>query len=89
MIAPYFPHSKENERTLQVNNVEITAFAGGLRSFTNTRFFLLDEFDFFEEQKNIESSRKTSERYTAKADPDILIASTPNRPDGPMMEILQ
>jgi hypothetical protein len=93
MLYQYFPHAKENERTIRVNNVEITAFPGGhmdtARSLTNCRFFFLDEFDFFEEQKNIESGRKIAERQIAKSDPDILIASTPNRPDGPMQQIQQ
>jgi hypothetical protein len=93
MLYRFFPYAKENERTIRVNNVEITAFPGGhmdtARSLTNTRFFFLDEFDFFEEHKNIESGRKIAERQIAKSDPAILIASTPNRPDGPMQQIQQ
>lgn len=87
MLYPYFGRGvKENERTVRINNVEITAFPGGhmdsARSLTNTRFFFLDEFDFFEEEKNIESSRKIAERQIAKLDTDILIATTPNVPGG-------
>jgi hypothetical protein len=91
MLYSFFPYTKENERTLRVNDVEITAFPGGhmdtARSLTNTRMYFLDEFDFFEEEKNKESGRKVAERQIAKSDPDILIASTPNRPNGPMQEI--
>lgn len=91
MLYRFFPNRKQTERTIIVNNVEITAFPGGhmdtARSLTNTRMFFLDEFDFFEEHKNIESGRKIAERQIAKSNPDILIASTPNRPGGPMQQI--
>jgi hypothetical protein len=91
MLYQYFPYAKQTERTIHINNVEITAFPGGhmdtARSLTNCRFFFLDEFDFFEEQKNIEGGRKIAERQIAKSDPDILVASTPNRPGGPMEQI--
>jgi hypothetical protein len=91
MLYQYFPYAKQTERTIRINNVEITAFPGGhmdtARSLTNCRMFFLDEFDFFFEQQNIEGGRKIAERQIAKSDPDILIASTPNRPDGPMQKI--
>jgi hypothetical protein len=91
MMYQFFPNCKENARTIRINNVEITAFPGGhmdtARSLTNTRMFFLDEFDFFEEEKNKEGGRKIAERQIAKSNPDILIASTPNMPGGPMEQI--
>jgi hypothetical protein len=93
MVRPFFPYAKENERTIRINNVEITAFPGGhmdtARSLTNCRFFFLDEYDFYDEAKNIESSRKIAERQIAKSDVRILIASTPNRPEGPAQKLQQ
>jgi hypothetical protein len=91
MLRPFFPTAKLNERTIKVNDVEITAFPGNhmdsARSLTNTRMFFLDEYDFYEEAKNIESSRKIAERQIAKSDCRILIASTPNKPEGPAQKL--
>ncbi|MFY9965871.1 MAG: hypothetical protein WBL44_18060 [Nitrososphaeraceae archaeon] len=60
LIHPFFPYAKETEYPVRVNGVEITAFPVGhtdtTRSLTNCRKFFLDEFDFFEVERNKERS---------------------------------
>lgn len=54
-----------------------------MRSLTNVRFILLDGADYFR-NSDMEDARTTSERYTAKSNTRILIASTPGAPGGLM-----
>ena len=91
IIYSYFPNAKKTDYTLLINNVEITAFPSNhleaMRSLTNVRFILLDEADYFRISDQ-EDARTTSERYIAKSNTRILIASTPGAPGG-LMERIQ
>lgn len=58
-----------------------------MRSLTNVRFILLDEAYYFRISDQ-EDARTTSERYIAKSNTRILIASTPGAPAG-LMERIQ
>jgi hypothetical protein len=51
------------------------------RALENPKFILLDESDFWRKSE-VEDVRHVSERYIGKADPYIVMVSTPNAPGG-------
>lgn len=52
-----------------------------MRSFTNVKFILLDEVDYFRIQQQQEEVSVVS-RYVGKSDCSIYMVSTSNNPDG-------
>lgn len=87
------PHNitfKSKETVIKLNDVTIRAYPAdhldSMRGLDKVSFIFLDEADFFSkgEQKN---ARTISERYIGKSDPYIVMASTPNRPDGLFAQI--
>jgi hypothetical protein len=52
-----------------------------MRGLSDVSFVLLDEADFFPPGQQ-QDARDVSERYIAKSNPWIVMASTPNAPDG-------
>ena len=59
-----------------------------LRSLTNPKFILCDEFDFLPTGQQ-EDARHVTERYIGKSDPYIAMISTPNNPGGLFYRIEQ
>ena len=52
-----------------------------IRALENPKFILIDEGDFFRKSEQ-EDVRFVTERYIGKSDPYIVMASTPNAPNG-------
>jgi late competence protein required for DNA uptake (superfamily II DNA/RNA helicase) len=73
------------ETIIELNGVKIEAFPShhldAMRGLPNVSFILLDEADFFPPGQQADA-RDVSERYIAKSNPYIVMASTPNAPDG-------
>jgi hypothetical protein len=73
------------ETVLELNGCTIEAYPSNhidaYRALDNPKFILIDEGDFFRKGEQ-EDVRHVSERYIAKSDPYIVMASTPNAPDG-------
>jgi hypothetical protein len=73
------------ETVVELNNVKIEAFPShhldAMRGLPNVSFILLDEADFFPPGQQADA-RDVSERYIAKSNPYIVMASTPNAPEG-------
>jgi hypothetical protein len=73
------------ETVIELNNVKVEAFPShhldAMRGLPNVSFILLDEADFFPPGQQADA-RHVSERYIAKSNPYIVMASTPNAPDG-------
>ena len=73
------------ETVLELNGCSIEAYPSNhidaFRSLTNPKFILIDEGDFAPKFQQDEV-RSVSERYIAKSDPIIVMASTPCAPDG-------
>jgi late competence protein required for DNA uptake (superfamily II DNA/RNA helicase) len=73
------------ETVTELNNVKIEAFPShhldAMRVLPNVSFILLDVADFFAPGQQ-QDARDISERYIAKSNPDIVMVSTPNSPDG-------
>jgi hypothetical protein len=73
------------KKVLELNKVHIESYASnhleGMRSLVNVKFIFLDEADFWHlsEMQNVID---VSERYIAKSDVSIFMASTPNAPGG-------
>jgi len=81
------PHSvffEDKQTVLNLNGVTIEAFPANhlssFRSLESPALIYLSEADFFmQDSKEVVD---TTERYIGKADPIIILESTPNRPDG-------
>ena len=73
------------ETVIELNGVKIEAFPShhldAMRGLPNVSFILLDEGDFFPPGQQ-QDARDVSERYLAKSNPYIVMASTPNAPEG-------
>jgi hypothetical protein len=91
-IKGLFPETAFDTRETLVilNGIKIEAFPShhldDMRGLANVSFILLDEADFFPPGQQ-QDARHVSERYIAKSDPYIVMASTPNAPDGLFEEI--
>jgi hypothetical protein len=77
--------SKDEQTVLELNSVVITAFPSGhmysFRGYTNMKFILLDEADFFRHDQQTEAI-DASLGYGPKSNPQIVMISTPNNPGG-------
>lgn len=92
IIRDIAPPETDTQTALEVNNVWIQAFPSNhldaYRSLDKPKFIFLDESDFWRKSE-VEDVRHVSERYIGKSNPDIVMVSTPNRPDGLMQMIEQ
>lgn len=70
---------------VEINNVVIQAFpshtVSTMRGYTDVKFILLDEADYFPVGQQLEA-RAVAEGYRIKTRPWIVMVSTPNRPGG-------
>jgi len=73
-----------NQTVIVLNGCRVEAFPSHhmdtMRGLKDIKFILLDEAGFFPINQQ-EESRKVSERYIAKSNPNIVMVSTPGRPD--------
>jgi hypothetical protein len=73
------------ETVIELNGVHIEAYPShhldAMRGLPNVSFIFLDEADFFPVGQQ-QDARDVSERYIAKSNPQIVMVSTPNAPDG-------
>jgi hypothetical protein len=73
------------ETVIELNGVHIEAYPShhldAMRGLKDVSFIYLDEADFFPPGQQ-QDARDVSERYIAKSNPWIVMASTPNAPEG-------
>jgi hypothetical protein len=80
-----YSEDRETIVKLEHTNTTIQAFPSNhmnaFRGFTNMKFILLDEADFFRLDQQQEA-QDVSQGYIPKSDPQIVMVSTPNNPGG-------
>jgi hypothetical protein len=85
LFEPKLHVTFDSKETVELNGCTVEAYPSNhidaYRELDNPKFILIDEGDFFRKGEQ-EDVRHVSERYIAKSDPYIVMASTPNGPGG-------